>query len=201
MATFQRLPDTLRQTRATLQRTDTSIGHLRALTEALAPGAKELPSFVTAAAGAISSLRDVAPSATATLRRGSAALPPTTRLLEKGTPFLSQLRDVLDRFTPMMGCLRPYGPELVGFLATWAGFAKNYDVSDHHSRTVLQALPMGNGSQMTSAQLVKSTPGVVYAFPRPPGFNVGQPWFIPECGVGPAALDPSKDPESVGAGR
>ena len=36
-----------------------------------------------------------------------------------------------------------------------------------------------------------------YAFPRPPGYSAGQPWFIPECGYTKDGLDASKDPEAV----
>ena len=36
-----------------------------------------------------------------------------------------------------------------------------------------------------------------YAFPRPPGFNAGQPMMMPECGITKDAFDASKDPESV----
>lgn len=35
-----------------------------------------------------------------------------------------------------------------------------------------------------------------YAFPRPPGYSAGKPWFIPECGYTPDTLDASKDPEA-----
>jgi ABC-type transporter Mla subunit MlaD len=35
-----------------------------------------------------------------------------------------------------------------------------------------------------------------YAFPRPPGYSAGKPWFIEECGYTPDTLDASKDPEA-----
>jgi hypothetical protein len=47
-----------------------------------------------------------------------------------------------------------------------------------------------------SATAVKTFPGLRYAFPRPPGYNADQPWFLPECKAGRDALDPTKDPES-----
>jgi len=37
---------------------------------------------------------------------------------------------------------------------------------------------------------------MTYGFPRPPGTDAGQPWFLPQCGAGPDALDPNKDPEA-----
>jgi hypothetical protein len=47
-----------------------------------------------------------------------------------------------------------------------------------------------------SGTAAKLFPGLDYAFPRPPGYSAGQPWFLPKCGVTTDALDPSKDPES-----
>ena len=37
--------------------------------------------------------------------------------------------------------------------------------------------------------------GKKFALPRPPGLTAGQPWFLPDCGAGPDALDPTKDRE------
>jgi hypothetical protein len=54
-----------------------------------------------------------------------------------------------------------------------------------------------NTSTATSGDIAKQFPGLRYAFPRPPGYNAGQSWFLPECGAGPEALDASKDPEAT----
>jgi len=40
-------------------------------------------------------------------------------------------------------------------------------------------------------------PGLRYAFPFPPGYLAGQPWYLPECGITPDAFDASKDPEGI----
>ena len=37
--------------------------------------------------------------------------------------------------------------------------------------------------------------------PRPPGETSGQPWFQPQCGAGPEALDPAQDQEAQTLGR
>ena len=49
---------------------------------------------------------------------------------------------------------------------------------------------------MTPAQIVKQYSAMHYAFPRPPGLNVSQPWFQPQCGVTKAALDAADNAES-----
>ena len=38
--------------------------------------------------------------------------------------------------------------------------------------------------------------GLRVAFPQPPGFVAGQPWFQPQCGITKDVFDPAKDPES-----
>jgi hypothetical protein len=58
------------------------------------------------------------------------------------------------------------------------------------SATSLHAYPQG----LTTQAFVQAT-GKGYAEPRPPGLGVGQPWFIPECGVTRNALNPAADPE------
>jgi len=49
--------------------------------------------------------------------------------------------------------------------------------------------------QITSAQYTKLT-GQKYALVRPPGYNAGQPWMLPDCGAGADGLDATKDPEA-----
>jgi hypothetical protein len=66
----------------------------------------------------------------------------------------------------------------------------------------VQAPPVPVGSPLSSKQAVDLHGGALhYAMPRPPGLNAGQPWFQPQCGAGPDALDPAKDPERQGAAR
>jgi hypothetical protein len=59
------------------------------------------------------------------------------------------------------------------------------------SATSLHLVPAG-----ISTQAFVNATGKQYAEPRPPGLSVGQPWFLPQCGAGPNALNPGADPES-----
>lgn len=63
----------------------------------------------------------------------------------------------------------------------------------------LRAMPQASSSSLNqpldSKTMVEA--GIKkYAFPRPPGYSAGKPWFIPECGYTPDGLDASKDPEA-----
>jgi len=201
-AALERLPLTLTTATSTMNRLDTSLVGLQALVGELGPGASALRRMAPAAHGALAQLRDVAPLAAGTLRRGTSAAPGLTRLLRTGTPFLPRLGAALERLAPMAGCLRPYGPELAGFLSTWIGFTKNYDAQGHNARILVEAPPIPIGSSLNAEQAVNAHSGsLFYAMPRPPGLNAGQPWFQPQCGAGPDALNAAKDPERMGAGQ
>lgn len=196
---LERFPLTLTTSRATLHRLDGSITGLQDLVGELRPGATALRRMAPAARGALTELRAVAPLTERTLRRGTSAAPELTRLLRTGTPFLPRLGSALDRLAPMAGCLRPYTPELAGFLSTWTGYPKNYDSSGHYARILVQVPPVPVGSPLSSEQAVRAHGGnLSYAMPRPPGLNAGQPSFQPQCGAGRDALDPAKDPERGG---
>ncbi len=197
---LDRAPEAFDTTTATLARLDTSLDRLDPLVDDLRPATGPLRTFARRSRGALAELRSVAPLANATLRTGTEAAPRIQRLLDAGTPFLPRLGNVLGQLDPMFGCLRPYGPEIAGFLSTWAGFSKNYDRGGHYARsfslgTSARLLP---GTPNNSQQVVEATE-LTYAMPRPPGLNAGNPQFLPECGAGRDAIDPSKDPE--GAGR
>lgn len=196
-ASLKRFPRTLRVTRSSLGRLDRSLGGLTALVRDIRPGAGRVRELAPVVRRTTSTLLDVAPLATSTLRRGRLASPQIRALLREGTPFIKRLGGVLGEFAPQMKCLRPQAPEIISFFSTWAAFSKNYDAVEHYNRGLVTAIPIGAEETRTSAEVVSQSGGTIrYGFPTPPGTNVDQPWFIPECGYGPEGLDPSKDPES-----
>jgi len=132
--------------------------------------------------------------------------PRLTNALAVGEPLMSNTQSILTRAEPMLACLRPYTPEAAGVAVLWGSWTKNYDPTlaggrlhasrDHYARvlvtaspTSLHAYPKGTSTQIQEAL------GKKYAMPRPPGLGVERPWFLPQCGVTQAALDPTKDPE------
>jgi hypothetical protein len=106
----------------------------------------------------------------------------------------------VNTFTPMFACLRPYAPDVAGFLTTWAGFTSHYDAGGHYGRAFeLTVIPsLYPGTLLNSQQAIATSPGLTYAFPRPPGMNDGHPYFLPQCGITSSALNPAADPEGAG---
>lgn len=197
---LDRAPHTFDVATTTLRRMDRSIDGLDALVSDLGPGGEALRRFAVAARPAVHALREVSPAIVATLAAGTGAAPHVQTLLRTLTPLLADTRTALDGFAPHFDCLRPYTPEIIGFLSTWTGQLKNYDASGHYARSFpLTVIPsLLPGTTNTPAQAVAREPGISYAMPRPPGLNAGKPWFLPQCGITPKALDAAADPE-VGA--
>ncbi len=197
---LDRAPGAFKTATSTFARLDTSLNGLNTLVNDIRPGAPALTRLAGTAQSALSTLRLVAPQATTTLTDGIAAAPPLRKLFTTGTSFMPGARQALTTFDPMLACIRPYAPDIAGFLTTWPGMAKNYDAGGHYARsfelTVIPAL--FPGTPLNSKQALALSPGISYAFPRPPGLNDGHPYFLPQCGITPAALDPSADPEGAG---
>ena len=196
---LDRAPRTFAIATATFARLDTSLNGLTTLVDALRPGAPALARLAGTTATTLSTLRTVAPEATATLKDGAAAAPQLSRLFAGGTTVLPSATRALRTFTPMLSCLRPYAPDIAGFLTTWPGFTSHYDAGGHYGRAFeLTVIPsLYPGTVLNSQQAIATSPGLTYAFPRPPGMNEGRPYFLPACGITPAALNPAADPEGA----
>ena len=111
---------------------------------------------------------------------------------------MPQLGSIGRQSVEQLKCIRPYTPDAVAFFTNWADFLSATDGKDKYIRANVQLLTPAPYNAITgnSADIAKAFPGLRYAFPRPPGLNAGQPWFLPECGAGKDSLDPSKDPEA-----
>jgi ABC-type transporter Mla subunit MlaD len=190
----------LNSARRTFARLDTSLARLTTLVNDVRPGAPLLAQLATRASSTLVTLRKVAPEATATLTDGIAAAPELSQLFRTGDTVLPNVTRAVSTATPMLACLRPYTPDIAGFLTTWSGFSSHYNAKGHYARTfdltVLPALLPGTADD--SAQAISQSPGLTYAFPRPPGMNEGHPYFVPQCGITAAALNPADDPEGAG---
>jgi phospholipid/cholesterol/gamma-HCH transport system substrate-binding protein len=195
-ASIERLPETLGAAQRTLAHLDRSLTPLGVLLDDLAPGAPGLVSTAPLLTRALATLQRIAPLAGWTLRIGTQRLPAVSRLLDAARPFLPALSRVLDGLAPVVGCIRPYAPEIGGYLATWQ--EGPIDTAGHYGRVNLIQTPITPGTTLTSTQAVAQSHGALrYAFPRPPGLNAGQVWYQPQCGAGPDALNPADDPEGA----
>ena len=202
-ASLERLPLTLGTSESTLRRLDGSLVGLDRLVAELAPGASALRRMAPPARGALDELRAVAPLAARTLRSGTSAAPGITRLLRTGTPFLPRLGAALERLAPMAGCLRPYTPELAGFLATWIGYTKNYDAQGHNARILVAgaADPGRQPAELGPGRRAARRATCTTRCHGRPGSTPVSRGSSRSAAPGPRRWIPARTPSAAGAGR
>jgi ABC-type transporter Mla subunit MlaD len=218
---IQNLPATLVDARGTLSQLDTSVGYLRTLVTALAPGAAKLPGLAKPATAAIHDLQLALPSTTSMVRTVTNAAPSLTNLLNIGSPFIKTTGTDVSNLTPMFACMRPYTPELGSALVGLDGWVQDYSLSPPNegglpgyptiypqSQTnglarvhTLAAMPEVGTNSLNALLPNVVTPSLYstlsfekYAFPRPPGLDEGQPWYQPNCGITAAGINPAVAP-------
>ena len=171
---------------------------LERLSRAFAPGAKELRALAPTANRVTTSVATEAPQFADLLRAGVRTLPSLTAFVDRAHRDLPVAGRALSGITDAIACVRPYAPELAGYLSTTSGAHASYDATGHYIRLGLAAYPATTPSTFSPAELTAKFPGLHYAMVRPPGMNADQPWFQPQCGVTPAGLDAARDREAGG---
>lgn len=190
-------PETLRRTRATLRSADTTLTRADAVVGAIRPGVPAVRATAAPLGRVLGTVRRIGPDATATLATARRAAPDLDPLLARVGALSPELRSIGTQAVDALECIRPYTPEINSFWSNWGDFFAGTDGKDKLIRAqVQQFLPaLSNVSGYNAAQAKQLFSGLEYGFPRPPGQVAGQPWFLPQCGAGPDALDPQKDPE------
>lgn len=196
---LRELPPTLRTARTTLGRADGTLQKTGRLTQRLAPGVRQLRLIARPLSSTLTTVDEVAPDARATLSTLRKGAPDLTRLLRSAKPLVPKLAEVGREAARQLECVRPYTAEIAGFASTWGQVSSNSDGKDKFARITAQAYPFTTFTPLTNPQLHRILPSTQaqYAFPRPPGMNANQTWYLPECGVGPDSTDPEKDPEAI----
>jgi phospholipid/cholesterol/gamma-HCH transport system substrate-binding protein len=199
-ATLSRSPQTFAAARSTLARAGHTLTAAAQLTDRLAPGVVALRRIAHPLDDVLSTVVDVGPDVRTTLAVAGRSTSDLDPLLAKATALSPQIGSVAHRSVTQLRCIRPYTPDIISFFTNWGDFLSATDGKDKYLRASVESfMPGGHNAQTgDSAQAARQYPGLRYAFPRPPGYNAGQPWFLPECGAGRDALDPSKDPEARG---
>ncbi|WP_354698887.1 hypothetical protein DSM112329_04585 [Paraconexibacter sp. AEG42_29] len=197
--TVERLPGMLAQTRSTLTKAEGTLDDAGALATKLHPGVRQLRTIAAPLNDVLASVQTIAPDANATLATVRRSTPQVNTFLKRTTTLTPQIGSIADKAIENLNCIRPYTPELMGLLTTWGDFMSWSDTKDKYLRArVENFLPTPtNDVPQTPAQLKQTFPDLRYGFPRPPGYNAGQPWYIDECGAGKDAVDPSKDVEGA----
>lgn len=170
-AALDELPTTLSSAEETLEAVTPTVDVARPVVQDLRPVADRLPQVASDLAPL---LRDARPL-TSELR---AATPDLVRTLNSSPALLDELQALLpglnragDALLPAVDFLRPYTPELVGWLSNWGSIGSGYDQNGRYARIWVNAGPGNvNEAPWEEPPLVRRNPY------RLPGELEGQPW-------------------------
>lgn len=191
-------PGVFANVRDTLRRADPTLEAVGRLADRLAPGVTQVRRTAAPLRDTLRTVRSVGPDARDTLATLRRASPELRALLAKTRTLSPTLGRIGRQAVDNLECIRPYTPDIISFFTNWGDFFSVADGKDKIIRAQVQAFLPGitNAMPYDAAAAKKLFPALEYGLPRPPGTNAGQPWFLPQCGAGPEALDPTKDPES-----
>ncbi|HWJ82430.1 MAG TPA: MlaD family protein [Nocardioides sp.] len=141
------------------------------LLEDLRPATDRLPAVARRLDPVLSDLRPVVHQLRPTLAAAQGLLGQTPALLDNGTPVVGGVDQAVTSLQPAIEFLRPYTPEVVGFLTNWASLFSAKNSSGHFGRAMIPA----------SATSFNSNPGVmppgITQWEAPlPGQLADQPW-------------------------
>jgi virulence factor Mce-like protein len=191
------MPGVLGTARTTLAQADRTLTGATGLARQLDPGVGDVRRIGAPLARVLDTVQEVGPDARRALATTRRAAPDLVTLLSRAQDVLPAVGAVSSEGARQLDCIRPYTPEIAGFLSTWGpGGWGTGDTRDKYLRAEVGTYPFGNVNVLSTGQVAKVFTGLKMAFPQPPGILVGQPWFQPQCGITADALDPDKDPES-----
>jgi len=170
-ATLKLLPSTLDAATTTLGHIPGVVDKANPLLKDLTPVTAKLPGVARNLKPVLVDLRPVAAQLRPTLAAASQLLKYTPGLLDTAHSTVPGIDATLTYLEPALAFLRPYTPELQGFLSNWASAFSGYNANGHYARFLAQAGPAS----------IDNNPGImppgVTNDPYPlPGANVGQPW-------------------------
>lgn len=174
----QQLADGLRELPPTLDSAKTTLDKLPAVTEAttplledLRPATSRLPSVAENLRPVLHDLGPVLEDLRPTLRATAGVLRFAPELIDSTHHTLPKLETTFDRMGKPVDFLRPYTPELVGWLHTWGQDFASYDSQGH-----MWSVGLAQAGPATVNDLPGAVPPVGVDQHPAPGSAVGQPW-------------------------
>ncbi|MGH3999997.1 MAG: MlaD family protein [Pseudonocardiaceae bacterium] len=169
--TIEKLPETIDSATTALEAVPEPVDSTRTLLRTLRPSTDRLPAIAKQANPVLADVRPALAMLPGTLADAQQLLQYTPGLVSDANAILPTATSALEQADPMVSHLRPYTPELVGWLSNWNGVFGSRDASGHYARALITA----------SASSVDANPGVMppgmKQDARPlPGSIAGQPW-------------------------
>lgn len=170
-AALDELPSTLDQAQRFFDQVPGTVEVVEPLLTDLQPAIGKLPSVARKLSPVMGDLRPTVADLRPTLRSASSLLQQTPTLLDLGTSAIPTVEGTLDELEPAVSFLRPYTPEIVGFLTNWASLFSGKNRAGHFGRAMVPV----------SATMLNLNPGIVppgiTQWEEPlPGQLADQPW-------------------------
>lgn len=167
---LRELPATLDTARATLDKVAPASSATVPLLNDVRPATERLPSIAADLSPVMRDLEPVVAQLRPTLEAAQHLLELSPGLLDTGHDVIPEVRSALDGYQPALHFLRPYTPELAGWLTSWGqGFA-GYNADSH-----VWALGLAGGLGEVNEHPAL-LPGERVRDEPAPGELVGQPW-------------------------
>lgn len=164
------LPPTLSQAKSTLDKVPGTVENATPLLADLRPATAQLGEVSKNLSPFLSDLRPAVAQLRPTLSAASELLKNTPQLLDSAHAVVPDLNSVVERLNPAVNFLRPYTPDLAGWLANWGSAFGYYDSQGHYAGAVIRA-------GVASLDENPGLPLTVNTNPAPaPGTASGQPW-------------------------
>jgi phospholipid/cholesterol/gamma-HCH transport system substrate-binding protein len=168
---LKELPPTLQVARDTLGDVPSAVDATDPLLKDLEPAARRLPSFSRNLNGVLDNLRPAMADLRPTLHSLDDLLGKTPDLLDRTHDVLPPIAQIAQRYSPAVAFLRPYTPELVGWLQNFGQGFSGYDAQGHFwAATLAEA-----GANSLDEYPVNPPTSNPSKTPQP-GAAVGQPW-------------------------
>ncbi|GAB2962367.1 MCE family protein [Amycolatopsis acidiphila] len=165
------LPGTLQAARGTLDKVPQAGGVTTPLLRDLDPATRKLPSVARNLSPVLQDLRPTVNELGPLLVDARQLLGKTPQLLDTAHDVLPPVQNVVQSYEPALAYLRPYTPELIGWLQNFGQSFAGYDSQGH-----FWAATLAPGTNTLDESVVPNLPGS-YTDSRPaPGAVVGQPW-------------------------
>ncbi|MEJ2889867.1 MlaD family protein [Actinomycetospora aeridis] len=165
------LPGALDAARGALDRVPAATDAAVPVLDDLRPAAARLPGVASNLRPVLTDLRSTAAQLRSTLEAADVLLADTPGLLDRTHHTVPQLTEAVRQASPAVAFLRPYSPEIAGFLGNWGNFFSSYDANGHVARALFTAGQTSLNNQPPAPPFG----GVVDRSPAP-GTSGGEPW-------------------------
>jgi phospholipid/cholesterol/gamma-HCH transport system substrate-binding protein len=170
-AALDEVPGTVQEGSAFFSRVPAAVDQTVPLLNDLRPATKQLPSVAHNLNPVLTDLRPTVAALRPTLQAARALLGVTPDLLDSTHATIPGIDDAVSSLQPAVAFLRPYTPEVIGFLTNWTSLFSAKNAAGHFGR----ALVPFSASQLNDNPGILP-PGMTQDKEPAPGSIIGQAW-------------------------